>query len=365
MNRDFCEMYEKALECDGWGDVRRLADPASSIRLARATRGEIASRRSRLLAADAPFPSLTPSSPPFVPSHYAQVDAAEHAYHRLNVALKREVESNEAGLSRWELQQIAKLTALLNLRVKELRTDRDMGIGPEACKELKGYFSTFLLDEKAEFPFDVAPEAVGDAPVSLQLERMTVSGGDRGARSRDASVPVNDDDRETAHTTLTTSEGGSLMPPVRLYHRGDKALIVKVLKIGLKDADAYIDPYVTLSVVNASGFLLEATQDTPVTNRREHRHVLFNTCVHVQTPLRELGRDAVVVIEFKHYKPKKKKVSTKCWGFFSVGELDPSKESQQMALEVYAKPTDLRCKKINLLSVKELYLHVELIVQTE
>ena len=137
------------------------------------------SRRSRVLAADAPFPSPTPSSS-LSNALIAQVDAAEHAYHRLNVALKREVESNEAGLSRWELQQIAKLTALLNLRVKELRTDRDMGIGPEACKELKGYFSTFLLDEKAEFPFDVAPEAVGDVPVSLQLEQLTVFGEHRG-----------------------------------------------------------------------------------------------------------------------------------------------------------------------------------------
>ena len=52
-------------------------------------------------------------------------------------------------------------------------------------------------------------------------------------------------------------------------------------------------------------------------------------------------------------------------GFFSVDELDPSKESQRLALEVYAKPTDLRCKKINLLSVKQLYLHVEVILQTE
>lgn len=28
-----------------------------------------------------------------------------------------------------------------------------------------GYFDEFLLDHKAEFPFDVSPEAVGEAPV--------------------------------------------------------------------------------------------------------------------------------------------------------------------------------------------------------
>jgi hypothetical protein len=31
-NRDFHDMYEQALECDGWGDVRRRA-PRSSMRL--------------------------------------------------------------------------------------------------------------------------------------------------------------------------------------------------------------------------------------------------------------------------------------------------------------------------------------------
>ena len=154
------------------------------------------------------------------------------------------------------------------------------------------------------------------------------------------------------------------MPPVRLYHRGDKALIVKVLKIGLKDADAYIDPYATLSVVNASGLLLEATQDTPVTNKREHKHVLFNTCVHVQTPLRELGRDAVVVIEFKHYKPKKKKVSTKCWDSSPWTSWTRARSRSARARGV-RETHGFAVQKINLLSVKQLYLHVEVILQTE
>jgi hypothetical protein len=55
-------------------------------------------------------------------------------YHRLNADAKRAMESNALGLTRWELQQGAKLTAMLSLRVKELRTGRDLGIGDEACK---------------------------------------------------------------------------------------------------------------------------------------------------------------------------------------------------------------------------------------
>ena len=87
------------------------------------------------------------------------MDAAEDTYRRLNVRVKREVERGELRLSHHELQQCARLTAMLALRVKELRTDEDMGIGAEACREIRPFVEAFLLDVRAEFPFDVEPEA--------------------------------------------------------------------------------------------------------------------------------------------------------------------------------------------------------------
>jgi ketosteroid isomerase-like protein len=164
---------------------------------------------------------------------------------------------------------------------------------------------------------------------------------------------------------------------VRLRGRGDRALILKLIKIGIKDAGAggYIDARATVSVTRTpSGSLLEATQETPVALGRESQHVVFDndTFVHVQTPLRELeagidaaGGDVSFVIELRHFKPKKKKTSVKGWCFFSLSELDLSRQTTQLSLEVYAKPTDLRCKKMSLLSVKELYAHVDVIVHTE
>lgn len=62
-----------------------------------------------------------------------------------------------------------------------------------------------------------------------------------------------------------------------------------------------------------------------------------------------------IFFEFKHYKPKKKKVSTRCWAFMEVGEL---KAEGDCILELYHKPTDLKRKKLSLHSVKPLYLHV-------
>lgn len=53
------------------------------------------------------------------------------------------------------------------------------------------------------------------------------------------------------------------------------------------------------------------------------------------------------------------------WCFFTMKELNVEKETQDMALEIYAKPTDLKCKKLSLLSVKQLYLHLECMIRTE
>jgi len=79
----------------------------------------------------------------------------------------------------------------------------------------------------------------------------------------------------------------------------------------------------------------------------------------------ELEEDVAIFLEFKHYKPKKKKTSTKAWCFFTLSELDPSLDQQRIAMEIYAKPTDLSRRRVGLLSVKKLYAHVECLLRTE
>lgn len=357
-------MYEQALECDGWGDVRHAPatlDSAKRSVLRDATPPRFPDRPSPL-----PFPTRRSRTPTFA---RAQVDAAETAYRRLRDAVLGAAETHAGDLSRWELQQTAKLVSTLSLRVDELRTGRDLGVGSSACKELRAFFKAYLTQTNAEFPFDVDPEAVGAPPVCRALERTSV-----GASAASEVVTDRTLRPGSAAEARTT---GSLLPPVRLRGRGDRALILKLIKIGIKDAGAggYIDARATVSVTRTpSGSLLEATQETPVALGRESQHVVFDndTFVHVQTPLRELeagidaaGGDVSFVIELRHFKPKKKKTSVKGWCFFSLSELDLSRQTTQLSLEVYAKPTDLRCKKMSLLSVKELYAHVDVIVHTE
>ena len=147
-------------------------------------------------------------------------------------------------MTRWELQQGAKLTAMLSLRVKELRTGRDLGIGDEACKEIQGFMRAFLLDVDAEFPFDVAPEAVGEASVASQLQNLTVASrsaaGEAPGERESGFGPTEEEGRSAAAAGASSErprgpparEGGSRVPPGRRSHRGDKALLFDVVKSG-------------------------------------------------------------------------------------------------------------------------------------
>jgi len=130
---------------------------------------------------------------------------------------------------------------------------------------------------------------------------------------------------------------------------------LRIEKIGLKDAQDYIDPYMTVIVSDCRANMID-THDTPVARERLPQHVFFNHQVYLKVSLEEMqAQQAALFFEFKHYKPKKKKVSTRCWAFMELSEL---KRDDEMVLEIYHKPTDLRKKAIKLHSEKPLYLHL-------
>ncbi|KAF4681529.1 hypothetical protein FOZ60_011983 [Perkinsus olseni] len=124
---------------------------------------------------------------------------------------------------------------------------------------------------------------------------------------------------------------------------------------GLKDAQTYVDPITTVSVVDPEQRII-CSVDTHISKERRVNHVLFEERVYLAVSLEEMQRTrSAIFFEFKHYKPKKKKVSTRCWSFMELQEIKPDEET---VLEIYHKPTDLRKKKLKLHSVKKLYLHI-------
>ena len=56
-----------------------------------------------------------------------------------------------------------------------------------------------------------------------------------------------------------------------------------------------------------------------------------------------------------HYKNKKGKNSCRCWAFMEYDEV----ENGPVALELYKKPADFMRKKIQLHSIKDLFLHIK------
>ncbi len=89
--------------------------------------------------------------------------------------------------------------------------------------------------------------------------------------------------------------------------------------------------------------------------------MLFGFDVHIQTPLNEMRPSTAVFLEFKHWKPSKRKVSTRCWSMLEMDEL----RNGSAVLEVYKKPTEFgkRTGSYRLLSVKPLYKQLRLTVR--
>lgn len=155
--------------------------------------------------------------------------------------------------------------------------------------------------------------------------------------------------------------GHSLLPPPKNMTPGCKTISIKIHSVGLKDAPTYIDPFVTVSVVNGVGQILGEPQDTKKSHLVKDKQVIFEQTVHIQRPLDNFSEEHSIFFEFKHWKPKKKKFSTRCYTFMEYDEIVTAKTNTSVQLELYKKPTNFRKRNIKLFSVKQLYFSVTVV----
>eukprot|EP00800_Vazella_pourtalesii_P002603 TRINITY_DN1254_c0_g1_i1.p1 TRINITY_DN1254_c0_g1~~TRINITY_DN1254_c0_g1_i1.p1 ORF type:complete len:311 (-),score=57.70 TRINITY_DN1254_c0_g1_i1:218-1150(-) len=152
------------------------------------------------------------------------------------------------------------------------------------------------------------------------------------------------------------NESISTLQPEPIQERGMSYLSVRIEKIGLKDAQSLVDPSITICAKNRKGFNLSLPQSTPITGKRDVCYIWVDKTVHIQNSLNSLDKEGGIYFILQHYKQKVSKISTKC---FSILELDEIEEGP-IALEIYKKPVEYKKKKLSLLSVKPLYLHLTL-----
>ncbi|KAJ6666854.1 hypothetical protein lerEdw1_018856 [Lerista edwardsae] len=248
-----------------------------------------------------------------------------------------------------DLKKLEPMKRLLTVSLHESPTEPELQLiansNRDSCPEQLSFFLAVLkniLTYNKEFPFDVQPVpprkilAPGEEE-DLEIEEEEEEGG-AGAGSPD---------------TFPARVPGTLLPRLP-SEPGMTLLTIKIEKIGLKDAGQCIDPYITVSVKDLNGIDLTPVQDTPVASRKEDTYVHFNVDIEIQKHVEKLTKGAAIFFEFKHYKPKKRFTSTKCFAFMEMDEIKPG----PIVIELYKKPTDFKRKKLQLLTKKPLYLHL-------
>ncbi|XP_025106112.1 axin interactor, dorsalization-associated protein-like [Pomacea canaliculata] len=254
--------------------------------------------------------------------------------------LSKELHQHANSYSRFSDSQrklLQKIAFCIDSRQRLLLSEKPSqvaGVSLNDLQRLESILSNILCHHTSEFPLDISM-------AHMQMKQHM------GFRQKFESQ--SEDDKQEQYVN------GSLLPRP-LPVAGMTLLTVWVEKIGLKDVAQYIDPFLTVSVKDAEGKDMTTSQDTPVASDKDDTCIQFNMDVYIQKALESLPPGYAVFFELKHYKPKKRAVSTRCWSFL---EKDEIKEGP-VVLELYKKPTDFHRRNISLFTVKPLYLHLRL-----
>ncbi|KAL0964971.1 hypothetical protein UPYG_G00275110 [Umbra pygmaea] len=272
---------------------------------------------------------------------WGQLVEAIDEYQILARQLQKEAQSTKSSdFTEEQKKTLGKFATCLEMRSASLQcTQTQEEFKLEDLKKLEPIIKNIFTHNK-DFPFDVQPVPLrrtlgpGEENLEVEVEEEPVAG---------AGFPE----------SFATRVPGTLLPRLP-SEPGMSLLTIKIDKIGLKDAGQCIDPYITVSVKDLSGIDLNPVQDTPVATRKEDTYIHFSVDVEIQRHIERLPKGTAIFFEFKHYKPKKRFTSTKCFAFMEMDEIKPG----PIVIELYKKPTDFKRKKLQLLTKKPLYLHL-------
>lgn len=239
-------------------------------------------------------------------------------------------------LSAEEKNTLLKLKAACTLRVSCLSdTNGIQGIKVDQMKLLPDVLKLVFSGKPPAFPIALA-KFTSELPADYDIKRS----------NSDISKAEADD--------APANVVGSLLPPLTIKRAGVTTASIVIEKIGLKDAETYIDPRITITLVDGKGQPVGPVQETPPSNVHQDKYIQIGRTCHIQKMVEDFQEGYALFFEFKHYKPKKNKVSTRCYAFMEKDEL----KQGPVTLELYKKPTDFTKKNPALFSIKPLYLHL-------
>eukprot|EP00948_MAST-09A_sp_MAST-9A-sp1_P001060 g1060.t1 len=197
-------------------------------------------------------------------------------------------------------------------------------------------------------------EVINKAKHTTGSTSSTKGDTDKDDADDDKYVPVD-------FAEVQSSKTGTLlkMPPTfKSKNQGDTLIALRFEKIGMKDALKFIDPVIRLNVY-CSGVTVCPPQTTGVAKLVKDSHLFYGSWTFLSISHEQLlAMNALLVFEFIHFKPKKKKHSVKCYAIMEMDEL----VNGSVVLELYRKPTkpkrDPKVHKLH--TTKDLFLHLKI-----
>ncbi|XP_065176000.1 axin interactor, dorsalization-associated protein-like [Sycon ciliatum] len=194
-----------------------------------------------------------------------------------------------------------------------------------------------------------------DLPEASRIAQRLPSNGAESSRLGHSSAPHGEDDDDDEGYEAGQSDTYKLVQKPT-FASGKTLLTIRLDRIGLKDAPQHIDPFFSVLVRDVTGTDRATPQRTSVAIGRSDLYLRFEMDIYIDIPLEEFPQDCAIFFELNHYKQKKGKHSTRCFAFLEHDEFKPGEK----ALELYKKPTNFKRRKLSLLTVKPLYLHLDL-----
>mmetsp|Transcript_11870 Transcript_11870/g.27597 ORF Transcript_11870/g.27597 Transcript_11870/m.27597 type:complete len:323 (-) Transcript_11870:142-1110(-) len=291
---------------------------------------------------------------------WGQREEAKESYDKLAEAMVGEMaEASSAQWSKRETKNVQSMIMCVRLRAKEIGKGGDESITLSNIRTLATVMENLFKADK-KFPLDLSTLSEEDLAMGMkdmvvrEREPQTVADEELQGDDEMPTTPV-----ASGSFAGTSSHSSPAKTPVRSAVKG-RQVVLTIDKMGFKDdklRDSFVDPIITIYVVSG-GNIIGAQKDTCVASERKNQHIFWTgpgATVTLSQNLEQILPGSAIFFEFRHYKKQKAKISVKCWGFIEREDL---KEGRH-AVELYKKPTDLRRKRLSLLTVKPLYLHLD------
>jgi len=269
---------------------------------------------------------------------WGQLVEAEMEYKMLIKNIRNNIDKVD---KKFQIKILQKSVLILQYRISVLKGEDDsVDLPLQDVKLLKPVLKNFIKILPHDFP--------------ASLEKIINSYGDE--------LPtllgnVDNALRERDNNFKKSSQKYSTLLPKLTPEAGKRYVSMKIIKIGLKDARQMIDPFIQVTCKDDLGVDICTSQSTPTPSVKNDNYLIFNVNVELQMPIEHMPEGSAVFFQLFHYKAKRRATKVKCFAFMEVDEL----KSGQCVIEIYKKnSSSLKRKKLELLTTRPLYLHLDL-----